>query len=170
MEDKQPYNWRTDPKNAEEVARLSWWDRPENKKFFRLPYSLVKDGKYWIAATNNETKSLLGEELHGCGQGKTKKEAIRKMFLIIKVTHEFSQEEVRDFQRWVPFRKGDWKQIGGTWFVVFGIHFYFRYGSDMQGGWYIPKTKLNISINSDWKNYRNWKNEKKKQINNEKIS
>ena len=52
---------------------------------------------------------------------------------------------------------GNWKHTGGGWFVIFGLHFYFRYGKGMKGGKYIPFTKLNISFHSEWAMYKKWK-------------
>lgn len=155
---KEDYNWWEDPKNKEEVERLSWWNHPENKEIFELPISVISDGKYWCASFNDETKEVFGDILHGCGQGESKDEAIRQMFSIIKFHHDYSELRILNYQRFVPFRKGDWKQTGGTWFVIFGIHFYFRCGNNMKGGRYMPFTKLNISIHSEWSVYKRWKN------------
>ena len=157
MMEKEAYNWWTDPKNKEEVYRHSWWAHPENKTTFALPISVIKEGEMWVATTNKETEMYLGDRLHGCAQGETYKEAITHMFEIIRMSHEYSEECRLNYQRWVPFRKGDWKHTGGRWFVVFGHQIYFRYGTGMQGGWYIPFTKLNISYSSEWTGYKKWK-------------
>ena len=159
---KKNYNWWEDPKNKEEVERLSWWNHEKNKETFSFPISVVKDGDCWVATCNDETKKLLGDRLHGCAQGKTKEEAIAEMFMMIRMSHNYSEECRLNYQRWVPFRKGDWKHIGGSWLIIFGIHINFRYGKGMKGGKYIPFTKLNISIYSEWITYRNWKRNQKK--------
>lgn len=154
------YNWWDDPKNKEEVERISWWNHPENKEVFNLPIAVVKSEGGWVATCNSETEKYLGKKLHGCAQGKTKEEAISQMFLTIRITHEFSEQCRLSYQRFVPFRKGNWQRVGGMWFVVFGIHVYFRYGKGMKGGKYIPFTKLNISISNDWTLYRDSKKKK----------
>ncbi len=154
---KDNYNWWTDPKNKKEVERLSWWNHPENKEMFQLPISVIESDGVWVATCNDETDKFLGEKLHGGAQGKTKEEAIDKMFHIIRITHDFSEEEKLNYQRFVPFRKGDWKMIGGKWFNIFGIGFYFRVGKNMKHGKYIPFTNVNVRISSDWKSYRIYK-------------
>lgn len=159
MTKEKDYNWWTDPKNKEKVDRVSWWNHSENKDFFNFPISVVEDHNTWVAACNNETELLIGNQLQACAQGRTKEDAIRKMFTLIRMSHEYSEECRLNYQRWVPFRKGNWKHSGGRWFVIFGIHVYFRYGTGMKGGWYVPFTKLNISISSHWVTYRKWKKE-----------
>ena len=151
------YNWWDDPANAEEVKRISWWEHEENKTTIPLPVSITNGDGYWVVANNSETTKLLGENLHATSQGKTKEEAIRKFFLIMKLSHDYEVECANNYQRWVPFRKGNWSMNGGRWFVVYGMRFYFRYGKNMKGGWYIPFTKLNISFHSEWATYRRWK-------------
>jgi hypothetical protein len=135
----------------------NWWENPKNDEIIGLPISVVKDGRWWVAACNDETRKFLGDKLHGCAQGKTKEEAIDKMFMMIRMVHDYSEEERLNYQRFVPFRKGDWKRAGGKWLVIFGIHIYFRYGNGMKGGVYLPFTELNISSSSDWAEYRKFK-------------
>jgi len=151
------YNWWTDPKNKEEVERQSWWEHEPNKEYFPFPVSVVKDSGVWVATTNEETYKLIGDRLSACAGGKTKEEAIRKMFSMIKGMHDFVVERELSYRRWVPFIKGPWSSVGGRWFSIFGINFNFRYGKNMQGGWYIPFTKLNISVHSLWATYRRYK-------------
>ena len=162
MENNKDYNWWTDPKNEEEVKRLSWWDDPKNKETFNLPISVVNSDGHWVATCNDETKKILGEGFNQCAQGKTKEEAINKMFMFIRMGDDYLEECRLNYQRWVPFRKGEWKQIGGKWIIIFGIHIYFRYGKGMKGGTYLPFTKLNICFSNEWTTYRKFKNEKKK--------
>lgn len=153
----ESYNWWEDPKNKKEVGRISWWDAKENKESYSFPVSVVKSGELWVAACNSETNLLIGDKLNGCAQGKTKEEAIIKMFETIKITHLYSEDCRLNYQRFIPFKSGDWKHIGGKWFSVFGIHVYFRYGKGMKGGRYIPFTKLNISVSNFWTSYKKWK-------------
>lgn len=157
---KKEYNWWTDPANAEEVKRISWWNHPENQHTFALPIAIHgNDEEGYTATCNEKTEKYLGE-LNGCHHGKTKEEAINGMFALIRMAYEYDEECRLNYQRFVPFRKGDWSHIGGSWFTVFGIHVYFRHGKGMKGGWYVPFTKLNISVSSDWAIYRRYKQKK----------
>lgn len=154
---KNNYNWWDDPKNKKEVDEISWWNHTENKTTIELPVAIVNDGKYWVVTTV-DVKNYLGEELHACAQGQTKVEAIKHLFTMIKCNADFMNECRLRYQRWVPFRKGDWSHTGGTWFVVFGFHFYFRKQTKgTKYGWVIPFTNLNISVSSEWLAYRNYK-------------
>lgn len=155
------YNWWTDPKNQEEVERISWWNHKENQDVFNLPISVVNGGDHWVASFNEETKKYFGNNITGIGQGKTKEEALHRMFLNVRLAINYSEECRLNYQRFVPFRKGDWKHVGGRWFTIFGFNFYFRYGEGMKYGKYIPLTKLNISIRNEWKIYKNWLKENK---------
>lgn len=158
MRDKN-YNWWADPKNKEAVDKMSWWEHEENKTVAEIPMSIIcTENKDWVAATNDDTKNILGEDFGITAQGKTKEDAKKKFLLMIKWTHEYSEECRRNYQRFVPFRKGRWKHSGGKWVAIFGIHFYFRYGEQNNHGFFIPFTKLNISISNDWKQYNKWKN------------
>ena len=154
---KEKYNWWTDPKNKEAVEKASWWNKPENQSSVELPISITNEGGMWVVCTNDKTKELFGDYFHGLGQGETKDDAIKSMFIGMKSLAEFLHEERLSSARFVPFTKGDWKYIGGRWFTIFGIHFSFRKGDGNKGGWYIPFTKLNISIISYWKTYRDYK-------------
>lgn len=155
---EQSYNWWKDHKNKEQVEKLSWWNHEQNKDFTNFPISIIKDDNgMFTVSTNEDTEKLIGITLHGVCSAKTKEDAIKQMFIIIKLTHDYSEDRRLSYQRWVPFRKGPWGHTGGNWFNIFGINVYFRYGRGMKGGWYIPFTKLNISISSDWKIYRNYK-------------
>lgn len=155
-------NWWKDTKNKDEVERISWWNHPENKSTYPLPFSIVHTDNCWVATCNDDTKKLLGD-INGCAQGDTREEAIEKMFMLIRWGQEFTTEQWLNYQRFVPFRKGDWTHIGGKWFVIFGFNFHFRNGSGMKGGRYIPFTKLNISIHSQWAVFRRWKIDNAKQ-------
>lgn len=153
------YNWWEDPNNKEEVDKLSWWNHSENKTFIEFPVSIIQDGKYWVIGTNDDTYKLMGDNFNSSAQGDTKEEAIQQFFLGLHIILDYSEKCRLNYQRWVPFRKGPWRKIGGTWFAIFGFHVYFRYGKGMKGGWYIPFTKLNISFSSDWALYKHYKNE-----------
>lgn len=153
------YNWWKDPANKERVEKLSWWNHPENQTMVEIPVAIIQDGKYWIVSSNDETKKFLGN-LGAVAQGDTKDEALRHFFTILQMDYDHNVEERMKFSRWVPLKIGPWKSIGGKWFSVFGIHVSFRYGDGMKGGWYVPFTKLNISMHSEWAVYRNCKRER----------
>lgn len=155
-------NWWEDPKNKDEVDRLSWWEHPENKGSISLPVSIIEtdDGGY-VIGSNKETEATIGK-VGGTASGKTRKEAIDEYWKLLKFHYKFLNEERLNYQRWVPFKKGPWGKTGGNWFAVFGIQVYFRYGKKMKGGWYIPFTNLNISFSSYWKLYRKLKSKKLK--------
>lgn len=133
----------------------NWAEDEINKISTPIPISLIKGENNWIAATNSETKEIFG--LYGFGQAATKEEAIIKLFASMKNLYKYSEKCRQDYERWVPLRIGDWRRIGGCWFVIFGLQFYFRYGKNMKRGWYIPFTNLNITISNKWIIYNKWK-------------
>lgn len=155
----QENNWWTDPKNKEEVEKLSWWNHEKNKTTFELPISVINEGEHWVATLNDDTKKYLGN-MNACAQGKSKEEALNKMFIMIQMAYNYNDECRLNYQRWVPLMVGPWS-IGGKWFSIFGFTFSFRVGKNMKGGMYIPFTKLNISISSQWAVYKRWKQDKK---------
>lgn len=131
----------------------NWWEVPENKTLVELPISVIQDGNFWCVCANEETEKLLGKDLSSVyvGGGNTKQEAIDSFFSLLRASYSHEKACRMKYQRWVPFRKGNWKHVGGTWFVIFGIHVYLRRGKGMKGGWYVPFTNLNISVYSEWK-------------------
>lgn len=145
-----------------------WWEDEKNQIKIDFPISLTsgehRGVMYFVATTNEHTKKYLGELCQGAGQGNTKEEAINELFSSLRVLHQFNMDRMLNYERWVPFRIGNWLHIGGTWFAIYGFKFYFRYGSGMKGGRYIPFTKLNISITNLWIVYKKWK--RKNLINN----
>lgn len=161
---KEDYNWWEDPKNKAEIERISWWNKAENKQNINFPVSIVEEngGTHFTITFNDETNSLLGKRMSVVAGGKTKEEAIEKFFMLMKMTHEYTEECRLSYQRFVPFRKGDWKHTGGRWFIIFGFQVFFRYGKGMKHGFYIPFTNLNINFSSEWKVYNKFKKENKK--------
>lgn len=152
------YNWWADPKNAEEVKRYSWWDHSECKQDYYFPISVAESDGSWTASFNSETKELVGDNLHGCASSRiSESDAISKLWALVKMQLDYEHGCSLNYQRFVPFRKGPWQHKGGRWISIFGIHIYFRNGDGMKGGWYIPFTKFNISVNSDWSIYKRWK-------------
>lgn len=150
------YNWWEDPKNKEEVEKISWWNHPEHKTSIELPVAIVNEGDFWVIAGSSETERLIGR-LANSTQGNSREDAIIHFWTLMRFEYEYLDDCRLNYQRWVPFRKGDWKHMGGTWFTIFGIQVYFRHGKNMQHGWYVPFTKLNISISSEWTVYKRFK-------------
>lgn len=93
---------------------------------------------------------MLGEII--CVQGKNFEEAEKEFWESFKCISNYHRKRSQELDKYKPLQFGNWKHIGGTWFIVFGINVYFRYGNKMKGGKYIPFTKLNISIKNLWKN------------------
>lgn len=114
-----------------------------------IPALLIKEeGTYCIVATD-EGEAILGQPAYSSGD--TLEEAQKEFWTMLRLMNEYHEKRSRELDCWKPFQKGDWSHIGGSWFTVFGIHVYFRYGQNMKYGWYIPGTKLNISINNYWR-------------------
>lgn len=128
------------------MDNINWSENLENKTTIELPVSIIQESGFWIIASNDETKKLLGKRINAISYKKTKEEAIITYFNCIKSLYEYQEKRAVKYERWVPFIKGNWKQIGGTWFKTFGITIYFRYGKNMKKGWYIPFTSWNIYI------------------------
>jgi len=165
---KKEDNWWKDPKNKEEVERISWWDHEENKATVPFPIAIVKSGSGYVASTGTASERLLGDGFTGVAQGETREEAIKKLFDMIKWKYEYINDCRLNYQRWVPFIRGPWGKTGGNWFSFFGLHFHFRYGKQNKGGWFVPLTKLNISFSSNWvvyKRYKKKKNDRQQRIN-----
>src|SRR5688572_21733323 len=142
MTNNKEYNWWTDPQNADQVKKASWWNHEENKTFIEFPIALVQDGKHWVASTRrDERHDFLGKQT-AVSQGETKEEAIKQLFFILRLRYDYCDEARLNYQRWVPFRKGPWGKTGGNWFSIFGFHVYFRYGKQNKGGYFIPFTWL----------------------------
>lgn len=114
-----------------------------------VPVTYIEEDGQHIISTNEETKKFFDVGI--VVQKDTKEEAIRTFWILLKYHIEWDEQRSRELDRWKPFQKGDWSHTGGTWFTIFGFHFYFRYGKGMKHGWYIPFTKLNIMITNYWR-------------------
>lgn len=84
-------------------------------------------------------------------QGHTLEAAEKKFIQLAGYMQEYYIERSNDLDRWKPFNKGNWSRRGGTWFTVFGVGLYFRFGQGMKGGFYVPLTKMNITFTNHWK-------------------
>ena len=119
--------------------------KPKYKKYkMSIPVAWIKDGDSYLVITTKESEKLFGQSLYG--SGKTIKKAENHLLSMGRIITEYHTHRSNELDKWKPFQCGDWSHIGGTWFMIYGIHFYFRYGKNMHGGWYIPFTKLNIGI------------------------
>jgi hypothetical protein len=158
---RREYNWWTDPANAEAVKAMSWWDDEKNKWYIQIPVSLKESSGKWCLGASSETEKLLGEHLTSFSiQSDSPEDAKTQFFYMLRLISHHTYEEVLKYQRWVPFRRGAWNMGGSRWVTIFGINIYFRYGKNMQHGWYIPFTKINIRISNEWKQYTRHKNKK----------
>lgn len=141
------------------MKQLHWWEEPQNKTTINFPISIIENDGVYIACTNKDTDKYLGKFLGGVAQGTTEQESVENLFDVIKIHIGHYKNESLNYQRWVPFRKGNWSHKGGKWFVIFGLQFYFRVGKNMKHGWYIPFTKLNVFVSNEWKEYKHFKKE-----------
>lgn len=114
-----------------------------------IPALLIREENCFVVVATDEGEAMLGQPAYS--QGSTREEAEKEFWAMLRIMNEFHEERSRELDCWKPFQKGNWGHIGGTWFTIYGFHFYFRRGRGMQGGWYVPGTKLNISISNYWK-------------------
>lgn len=117
--------------------------------YITLPVKVYVGNGHVCIATSDISKSLIGG--HIVVEGKTFQDAETEFWKSVAVTCGYHKERSDLLDLYKPFQKGDWKEIGGTWFCIYGINVYFRYGKKMQHGWYVPFTKLNIMITNYWK-------------------
>lgn len=111
-----------------------------------------EDGTVVLSSTD-ETQKLFGGGM--VSQGDTVEEAEKKFWDMVESITTYNSERSYELDKWKPLQIGPWKSIGGKWFIVFGIQFYFRKKSGlvktkMVGGRFIPFTKWNIRINNLW--------------------
>lgn len=128
----------------------------EERTTIEIPIGYVQgeyeDGKKYVVAFNTkETNDIIGNKIGLVVQGDSLDDAKIQMLQSIKCHIDWIEKRSHQLDLWKPFQKGNWKHIGGTWFTTFGINVYFRYGENMKGGWYIPFTKLNISVRNHWR-------------------
>lgn len=102
------------------------------------------DGSFIFTAKNRTFKPCFGS-------GFKPEQAEQEFLVTLEAMIDFYTYSYKKLERLAIFYKGDWSRKGGSWFTILGIHFYFRYGKGMRGGWYIPLTKLNITVNNLWK-------------------
>jgi len=84
-------------------------------------------------------------------QGKTLEHAKQRFLDMITSMYSWNEHRSRELDKYKWFQKGDWSSIGGSWFTILGLNWYFRTGDGMKGGRYIPFTKLNISFCNHWR-------------------
>lgn len=110
-----------------------------------IPIKKIKDidGSYVLTSEKKYFQSIVAS-------GKTLEKAKENFWKMFEVMWNHHLKRSQELNKWKPFQKGDWSHIGGTWFTIFGIQVYIRYGKPMRGGVYIPLTKINISIRNYW--------------------
>lgn len=115
----------------------------------KIPLAIFNENGHYSLIPLDETESIIGD-CPFCAQGESIEEAEKDLFRFLKWHNDYLQDRSRQLDRWHPFRKGRWFTTGGTWFTCFGVGLYFRYGKSMHFGWYVPFTKLNVSIINYW--------------------
>lgn len=121
----------------------------EEEIFIEIPVTLYKDDGMYVIANSKKTDEII-RDVGIVVQGETLEEAKEQWLNSLKFHLQFINNRSNELDRWKPFQKGNWKHIGGTWFKIFGLQFYFRYGRDNKYGWFVPFTKLNVSFHNYW--------------------
>lgn len=113
-----------------------------------IPIEYNYEDGHHIITNNDETNKFLNIPI--VVQAKSLEKAINNYWETVRCHLDYLEKRDRELDKWKPFQKGDWNHIGGNWFTVFGLNFYFRYGKNMKHGFYIPFTKLNIMFKNYW--------------------
>lgn len=115
-----------------------------------IPCEYTIEGEYHLLHLTKEYEDI---STGFCiSQGKSFEEAEKDLISMIKMINKYHLNRANYLKKYEWFSKGDWNHTGGSWFTILGIHVYFRYGKGMQGGgWYIPFTKMNVSITNYWR-------------------
>jgi hypothetical protein len=116
----------------------------------KVPVELHFQEGVWTVIPTKETEDLIGFA-PCCLTCDTKEKAIKLFWEVFREEQEELSERSHQLDLWKPFQRGGWKGPGTHWFVSYGFHVYFRHGTGMQGGFYIPFTLLNVSIRNYWK-------------------
>jgi len=69
-------------------------------------------------------------------QGKTLEQAKQRFLDMITSMCGHDARRSRELDKYKWFQKGDWGSIGGSWFTILGLSWYFRTGKGMKGGRY----------------------------------
>lgn len=113
-----------------------------------IPAILFHEGEMFTIMTTDESEKIIGQPLFA--SGKSQEEAENKIWELMRYTNKFHIERSNELDKYKFFQHGSWGKMGGNWFSILGINVYFRKGEGMKGGWYVPLTKLNISIHNHW--------------------
>lgn len=120
----------------------------KSRGYVRLPVEVIVGPDGYVLSTDTS----VNEHGHVCVSfGKTRKRAEEDYLSHLNVMWRYYKDRSRELDLWKPFQSGDWSSIGGKWIIVYGIHVYFRVGSGMRGGWYVPFTRLNIMVVNLWR-------------------
>ena len=125
--------------------------------YIKIPVEKTQEENIISLIPSEETYKTFEPYIFFVAKGGTLEEAEKDYFNILNEHIKWLQEEHLKLNCWKPLRLGPWENGMGKWFSVFGMHFYFRIGKGMQGGFYIPFTNLNISFNNNWKTLKKWK-------------
>ncbi len=119
-----------------------------------IPVGMIEGDGGFVIFNTKETDQILGK-VSIVIQEESLEEAKRVYLILLKSHIEWAEDRSRQLDKWKPFQKsGKNTMTRSFWFMIFGMHFYFRRGKGMKGGWYIPFTNLNISFHNYWIPYR----------------
>lgn len=118
-------------------------------KNFSVTVEVTEEDGVFAIATTKKTESIIEQPIYI--SAKSLVDGKRKFWAMLKIINNYNKERSEELDKWKFFQKGDWKHVGGSWFIIFGINVYFRRGKGMKGGWYVPFTNLNIRICNLWK-------------------
>lgn len=127
-------------------------DNKWKEDYIKIPllYTETEDGKKIIINIENEFHDkYLGHSAGIVCSGNNLEQAKERVLAMMAANVSFSDEIWDRYQKWALLDWGPWTR-GGKWFRILGITFNFRYGKNMKGGFYIPFSKLNISISNAW--------------------
>lgn len=122
------------------------------KSEITLPIDLIIEDGVFIISTTTGSENLFGAPI--IAQGKTREEADKRFWELVRFVSDYNRERSLALDRWKPLSVGPWKHTAGKWFIVFGFGFYFRMGKHMKHGWFIPFTNLNIMFTNHWKKHK----------------
>lgn len=122
-----------------------------------LPIQMEEVEYGFIATPSEETLKYL-PDIPLVGAGVTKEAAMEDMFFSLNVLFQYHEEKHLAYERMIPLVIGP---KGSRWIMIFGFFISIRYGKQNKGGWFIPFTKVNISIQNRWTQFRSYLKEAK---------
>lgn len=120
----------------------------DNKGGVYIPYTWFEvDGKY--TATIDRDFANKYKFNHSVVQADSFVELNHELLDMQRFVNEFHLYRSNKYYKHALFLKGNWSKIGGKWFKISRLHFYFRPNSKRnrtKGGFFLPFTNLNIRI------------------------